>query len=95
MEGLVNRVAVTLHGCTKRRISINCLLDTGSQWSYFSKELKYDKNSNLVNFQVKTYLGVSTKRLEQVVLKINVGNEDYFIYLFCLMKILHLITSVK
>ena len=70
-------VVVTLH-CGAKRVSIIYLLETGSQHSYFTKimlnELKYyDKNSNPVNFEVKTYLDISTKRVEQSVSEMKVG----------------------
>lgn len=64
-------VAISLNYGSEKA-TINCLLDTGSQRSYFSKkilkELKYpDGNSDPTDYQMKTYAGVTMKRFEQVV----------------------------
>ena len=54
----------------------------GSQWFYFSKDILrklkcHDKISNPVDFQVKTYFGMSTKPLEQVIMKVGLGGKSY------------------
>ena len=78
------RVADNLNYIVPQRgeIPVNCLLDTGNQRSYFSKDILrklkcYDKISNPVDGQVKTYLGTSTKPLEPVVMKVGLRGKNY------------------
>ena len=61
----------------RQKHNVNCLLDTGSQRSYFSKgvaeKLKCKKHSfTLRDYEVSTFLGPRKKRLEEVVLRIQV-----------------------
>ena len=66
-----------------RRKHVNCLLDTGSQKSYFSKrvaeKLKCKKHSlNPGDYEESTFLGTRKKRLEEVVLSIQVDKDRTF-----------------
>ena len=67
----------------RQKHNINCLLDTGSHWSYFSKgvaeKLKCKKHSFTPgDYEVSTFLGTRKKRLEEVVLGIQVDKDRTF-----------------
>ena len=64
----------------RQKHNVNCLLDTGSQRSYFSKgvaeKLRCKKHSFTPgDYEVSTYLGTRKKRLEEVVLGIHVDKD--------------------
>ena len=67
----------------RQKHNVNCLLDTGSQRSYFSKgmaeKLKCKKHSLTPgDYEVNTFLGTRKKRLEEVVLGIQVDKDRTF-----------------
>ena len=67
----------------RQKHNVNCLLDTGSQRSYFSKgvaeKLKCKKHSFAPgDYEVSTFLGTRKKRLEEVVLGIQVDKDRTF-----------------
>ena len=67
----------------RQKHNVNCLLDTGSQRSYFFKgvgeKLKCKKHSITPgNYEVSTFLGTRKKRLEEVVLGIHVDKDRTF-----------------
>ena len=67
----------------RQKHNVNCLLDTGSQRSYFSKrvaeKLKCKKPSFTPgDYEVSTFLGTRKKRLEEVVLGIHVNKDRTF-----------------
>ena len=67
----------------RQKHNVNCLLDTGSQRSYFHKgvaeKLKCKKHSfTLGDYEVSTFLGTRKKRLEEVVLGIHVDKDITF-----------------
>ena len=72
-------VSITVgHG--KNKCSINCLLDTGSQRSYFSKNVLRELNYNVTNlsstsYEVKTFVSTDVKVLNEVMLNINLNNN--------------------
>ena len=68
---------------SRQKHNINCLLDTSSQKSYFSKgvveKLKCKKHSFTPgDYEVSTFLGTRKKRLEEVVLGIHVNKDRTF-----------------
>ena len=67
-------------GYMKNKITLNCLMDSGSQRSYFSKEvlkkLNYNKPSlPCVSYEVKTFVSSKVKELNEVMLDINLNNN--------------------
>ena len=67
----------------RQKHNVNCLLDTSSQRSYFSKgvaeKLKRKKHSFTPgDYEVSTFLGMRKKRLEEVVLGIQVDKDLTF-----------------
>ena len=67
----------------RQKHNVNCLLDTGSQRSYFSKgvaeKLKCKKHSFTPgDYEVSTFLGTRKKRLEEVILGIHVDKDRTF-----------------
>ena len=67
----------------RQKHNVNCLLDTGSQRSYFSKvvaeKLKCKKHSFTPgDYEVSTFFGTRKKRLEEVVLGIHVDKDWTF-----------------
>ena len=62
-----------------KEIKINCLFDSGSQRSYFSKSildlLEFKSQINEVQFEVKTFISSAVKKLKEVRLGIQVTNE--------------------
>ena len=67
----------------QQKYNVSCLLDTGSQRSYFSKgvveKLKCKKDSFTPGvYEVSTFLGTRKKRLEEVVLGIQVDKDRTF-----------------
>ena len=67
----------------RKKHNVNCLLDTGSQRSYFSKgvaeKLKCKKHSLTPgDCEVNTFLGTRKKRLEEVVQGIQVDKDRTF-----------------
>ena len=66
----------------KRKYKLNCPFDTGSQRTYFSRQviekLGYNKSFlTPIEYDVKTFLGSKTKKLNQVVvgIELNKGNS--------------------
>ena len=66
----------------KRKYKLNCLFDTGSQRTYFSGQVMeklgcYKSFLSPVEYVVKTFLGSKTKKLNQVVvgIEVNKGNS--------------------
>ena len=62
---------------SKEKMLVNCLVDTGRQYSYFSnKVIKWLKCLDKVlikgNYQVKTYLGVAERQFSQVTFDIEI-----------------------
>ena len=65
----------------RQKHNVNCLLDTGSQRSYFSKteKLKCKKHSLTPgDYEVNTFLGTRKKRLKEVVRSIQVDKYRFF-----------------
>ena len=67
----------------RQKNNVNCLLDAGSQRSYFSKgvaeKLKCKKHSFTPgDYEVSTFLGMRKKRLEEVVLGIHADKDRTF-----------------
>ena len=67
----------------RQKHNVNCLIDTGSQRSYFSKgmaeKLKCKKRSLTPgDYEVNTFLGTRKKRLEEVVLGIQMDKDRTF-----------------
>ena len=67
----------------RQKHNVNCLLDTGCQRSYFSKgvaeKLKCKKHSFTPgDYEVSTFLGTRKKRLEEVILGIQVDKDRTF-----------------
>ena len=63
--------------------NVNCMLDTGSQRSYFSKEVAEKLKCKKHSFppgddEVNTFLGTRKKRLEEVILGIQVDKDRTF-----------------
>ena len=66
----------------KRKYKLNCLFDTGSQRTYFSGQVMekfgcYKSFLSPIEYVVKTFLGSKTKKLNQVVvgIEVNKGNS--------------------
>lgn len=66
----------------KRKYKLNCLFDTGSQRTYFSRQVIeklgcYRSFLTPVEYDVKTFLGSKKKKLNQVVvgIEVNKGNS--------------------
>ena len=62
--------------------SFNCLLDTGSQRSYFSEKilnkLKIDTiNLNNVSYNVKTFVSSQVKNLKEIMLNVKVAGNNF------------------
>ena len=65
----------------KRKYKLNCLFDTGSQRTYFSAQVMeklgcYKSFLSPVEYVVKTFLGSKTKKLNQVVVRIEVNKGN-------------------
>ena len=66
----------------KQKYKLNCLFDTGSQRTYFSRQVIeklgcYKYFLTPVEYVIKTFLGSKTKKLNQVVMgiEVNKGNS--------------------
>ena len=65
----------------KRKYKLNCLFDTGSQRTYFSGQVMeklgcYKSFLSPVEYVIKTFLGSKTKKLNQVVVGIEVNKNN-------------------
>ena len=83
----------------KKKYSLNCLLDTGSQRSYISRKfvnsLNYDEDKfSNIQFNVKTFLSSKIKNLKEITLEIEISPkkqiplpllvDDEFCIKFCI-----------
>ena len=73
---LLPMLSLTFIGTGNRFRRVRCLLDTGSQQTYLSKEvvqyLKCDQAPNTGQFKVNTFLGSATRELGESLLKVQI-----------------------
>ena len=76
-------LTLTFHGINKRSRKVRCLLDSGSQRSYLSKDvveyLKGDMGFSSTQYEINTFLGCARRKFSECLLEVTIPglNRDY------------------